>query len=60
MDIHRQVAAIGPGASSGVDPMDIHRQVAAMYSWDDVAERVELVYDRAHATHDTLAGRLAR
>ena len=29
-------------------------------SWDDVAERVERVYERAHATEDSLVGRLAR
>ena len=31
-----------------------------MYSWDDVAERVERVYERAHATEDSLVGRLVR
>ena len=46
--------------SAGVDPMSIHRRVAEMYSWDDVAARVEVVYKRAHATRDTLLGRLVR
>ena len=31
-----------------------------MYSWDDVAARVETVYERAHATRDTLYGRVRR
>lgn len=45
---------------SSVDPVVIHERVAEMYSWDDVAERVERVYERAHATEDSLVGRLAR
>lgn len=45
---------------AAVDPVAIHERVAEMYSWDDVAERVERVYERAHATEDTLVGRLVR
>jgi phosphatidylinositol glycan class A protein len=41
-------------------PTAIHERVRAMYSWDDVAERVEKVYERAHRTRDTMNGRLAR
>ena len=43
-----------------VDPVAIHERVADLYSWDDVAERVERVYERAHATDDSLVGRLVR
>ena len=54
--------SVGSSGSSpsSVDPVVIHERVAEMYSWDDVAERVERVYERAHATEDTLVGRLAR
>lgn len=45
---------------AAVDPVAIHERVAEMYSWDDVAERVERVYERAHATDDSLVGRLVR
>ena len=48
------------GSDSVVDPVAIHERVAAMYSWDDVAARVETVYERAHATRDTLYGRVRR
>ena len=48
------------GRRAAVDPVAIHERVADMYSWDDVAERVERVYERAHATEDSLVGRLVR
>ena len=47
-------------ALPGADPWAIHRRVAALYNWDDVARRVEIVYARAHATIDTFMGRLYR
>ena len=45
---------------NSLSPIAIHTRVKAMYSWMDVAERVEVVYNRAHATRDTMAGRFAR
>lgn len=42
------------------DPWEIHRRVASTYNWDDVARRVEIVYDRAYQTWDTLMGRMYR
>ena len=42
------------------DPRAIHERVAKMYAWEDVAARVEAVYERAHATVDSRLGRLAR
>ena len=42
------------------DPRVIHERVAKMYAWEDVAVRVEAVYERAHATVDSQLGRLAR
>lgn len=27
------------------DPMEVHRQVRQMYSWSDIAERTEAVYE---------------
>jgi len=50
----------GGGAPSDLSPASIYERVAGMYSWDDVAGRVETVYARAHATEDTALGRLAR
>ena len=45
------------GGGGSVDPVaSIYERVAGMYSWDDVAERVERVYERAHATEDTALG----
>lgn len=42
------------------DADTIHNRVKAIYNWDDVARRVELVYSRAYATIDTHMGRLYR
>ena len=41
-------------------PAAIHARVREMYSWEDVASRLETVYARAHATRDTMNGRMAR
>jgi len=37
-----------------------HADVRAMYSWEDVAARVEIVYEKALRNDSSLAGRLAR
>ena len=42
------------------DPWSIHERVAKLYNWDDVARRVEIVYERAYETWDTFMGRLYR
>ena len=42
------------------DPWSIHEHVAKLYNWDDVARRVEIVYERAYETWDTFMGRLYR
>jgi len=45
---------------SELSPAAIHARVREMYSWEDVASRLETVYARAHATRDTMNGRMAR
>lgn len=30
-----------------IDPMEMHENVKSMYNWHDVAQRTEVVYDRA-------------
>jgi phosphatidylinositol glycan class A protein len=47
-------------SESALSPAAIHARVREMYSWDDVAARLETVYARAHATRDTMNGRMAR
>jgi phosphatidylinositol glycan class A protein len=47
-------------SESAFSPAAIHARVREMYSWDDVAARLETVYARAHATRDTMNGRMAR
>jgi phosphatidylinositol glycan class A protein len=53
-------AVASSSAAAPANPWVIHDRVAAMYSWDDVAARVELVYECAHGTRDTVLGRLVR
>eukprot|EP00850_Spirogloea_muscicola_P022689 SM000307S11686 [mRNA] locus=s307:68156:76880:+ [translate_table: standard] len=44
-----------------IDPCAMHSRVTEMYSWQDIAERTELVYDRiATAPSDNLLTRLSR
>ncbi|KAK8459789.1 hypothetical protein SEVIR_2G213750v4 [Setaria viridis] len=31
----------------GINPQVMHLQMKKLYSWDDVAKRTEIVYDRA-------------
>ncbi|GBG71325.1 hypothetical protein CBR_g8747 [Chara braunii] len=57
------VAALGRAIEMlpTVKPQEMHEQVRGMYSWQDVAERTERVYDMvAHAKDDTLLDRLGR
>ena len=46
--------------TNNLSPISIHERVRAMYSWDDVAERVEVVYGRARGTRDSRFGRFVR
>ena len=52
--------APGSLAEAALSPAAIHARVREMYSWDDVAARLETVYDLAHRTRDTMNGRMAR
>ncbi|KAF7024296.1 hypothetical protein CFC21_036662 [Triticum aestivum] len=46
---------------SGIDPQIMHRPMKKLYSWDDVAKRTEIVYDRAMQSSNTnLLDRLPR
>lgn len=47
-------------SKAALSPAAIHARVREMYSWEDVAARLETVYARAHATRDTMNGRMAR
>ncbi|XBH90802.1 hypothetical protein VPH35_082357 [Triticum aestivum] len=45
----------------GIDPQIMHRRMKRLYSWDDVAKRTEIVYDRAMQSSNTnLLDRLPR
>ncbi|KAF7031265.1 hypothetical protein CFC21_042619 [Triticum aestivum] len=45
----------------GIDPQIMHRRMKKLYSWDDVAKRTEIVYDRAvHSSNTNLLDRLPR
>ncbi|WVZ71310.1 hypothetical protein U9M48_019908, partial [Paspalum notatum var. saurae] len=45
----------------GIDPQVMHLRMKALYSWDDVAKRTEIVYDRAMQSLTTnLLDRLPR
>uniref|UniRef100_A0A453K8Y1 phosphatidylinositol N-acetylglucosaminyltransferase n=1 Tax=Aegilops tauschii subsp. strangulata TaxID=200361 RepID=A0A453K8Y1_AEGTS len=45
----------------GIDPQIMHRRMKKLYSWDDVAKRTEIVYDRAMQSSNTnLLDRLPR
>uniref|UniRef100_A0ACD5TY17 Uncharacterized protein n=1 Tax=Avena sativa TaxID=4498 RepID=A0ACD5TY17_AVESA len=37
----------------GIDPQTMHLRMKRLYSWDDVAKRTEIVYDRAMQSSDT-------
>ncbi|XP_044946377.1 phosphatidylinositol N-acetylglucosaminyltransferase subunit A-like isoform X3 [Hordeum vulgare subsp. vulgare] len=37
----------------GIDPQIMHRRMKKLYSWDDVAKRTEIVYDRAMQSSNT-------
>ena len=52
--------APGSLAEAALSPAAIHARVREMYSWDDVAARLEPVYDLAHRPRDTMNGRMAR
>jgi phosphatidylinositol glycan class A protein len=45
----------------GIDPQVMHLRMKKLYSWDDVAKRTEIVYDRAMQSPTTnLLDRLPR
>jgi len=45
----------------GIDPQVMHLRMKKLYSWDDVAKRTEIVYDRAMQSSTTnLLDRLPR
>ena len=50
----------GSLAEAALSPAAIHARVREMYSWDDVAARLETGYEHAHRTRDTMNGRMAR
>ncbi|GKD17948.1 hypothetical protein Tco_1207106, partial [Tanacetum coccineum] len=44
-----------------IDPQEMHLRIKGMYSWQDVAKRTEIVYDRAmRCSNQTLLERLPR
>ena len=47
-------------AAALTDAWAQHAEVSDMYDWDDVAARVERVYDKAAAPHDSALARLRR
>jgi phosphatidylinositol glycan class A protein len=49
-------SAIQRVESKLIDMFDIHRQVKEMYSWTNVAERTEIVYDKVMELPKSLIG----
>jgi phosphatidylinositol glycan class A protein len=47
-------------AAAATDAWAQHAEVREMYSWEDVAARVERVYDKAAASRESTLGRLRR
>ena len=49
-------AAIKRVESKSIDMFDVHKQVKEMYSWTNVADRTEIVYDKVMRLPQSLIG----